>query len=269
MAILRKSIKYLLITCLALIFLIPMGYAIITSLVPFDKVNEIPALSDISLNNYRTLFEKYPLGTWYTNTIIVAVFTLFGNLSTALLGGYALAKFEFRGRKIIFTAILALLMIPFQILLTPLYIMVAKLGWHNSNVGLIVPFMVNCLSVFMARQFYMSFPNELIEAARIDGIGYIRSYFKIVLPLSGPLVITLAILDFTSCWNAYLVPATFLARASAYTLPVGLTTIKAANFIRPNETMAGVILLSLPIVILFLILQKWFVRGIATSGIKE
>jgi multiple sugar transport system permease protein len=218
---------------------------------------------------YKTLFEKYPMGTWYVNTIIVAVFTLIGNLTTSLLAGYALAKFKFRGQKIIFSCILALLMIPFQILLTPLYIMVAKLGWHNTNIGLIVPFLVNCLSIFMARQFYMSFPDELIEAARIDGVGYIRSYFKIALPLSGPLVITLAILDFTSCWNAYLVPATFLARSSAYTLPVGLTTVKAANFIRPNETMAGVILLSLPIIMLFLILQKWSVRGIATTGIKE
>jgi multiple sugar transport system permease protein len=269
MAIVKKSIKYILLIGLALAFLVPLVYALITSLVPFDKVNEIPALSDLTLDNYRTLFEKYPMLTWYKNTIIVAVFTLLGNLTTALLGGYALAKFKFKGRNFIFTVIVALLMIPFQILLTPLYIMVAKLGWHNTNIGLIVPFLVNCLSVFMARQYYMSFPDELIEAARIDGIGYIRSYFKIVLPLSGPLVITLAILDFTSCWNAYLVPSTFLARSTAFTLPVGLTTIKAANFIRPNETMAGVILLSLPIIMLFLILQKWFIRGIATSGIKE
>lgn len=269
MKLVKKILLYLLMICVALLFLIPLGYAVITSLVPFDKVNKIPALSDLTLNNYKTLFTKYPLLTWYKNTIIVAVFTLIGNLTTALLGGYALAKFKFPGRNLIFTGILALLMIPFQILLTPLYIMVAKLGWHNTNIGLVVPFLVNCLSVFMARQYYMSFPDELIEAARIDGIGYIRSYFKIALPLSGPLITTLAILDFTSCWNAYLVPSTFLARSTAYTLPVGITTIKAANFIRPNETMAGVILLSLPLVILFLFLQRWFMQSIATSGIKE
>jgi multiple sugar transport system permease protein len=120
----------------------------------------------------------------------------------------------------------------------------------------------------MARQFYMSIPDELIEAARVDGLGYIRSYFSISLPLSGPLVATIAILDFTSCWNAYLVPSTFLSQRNAFTLPIGLATVKAANFIRPNETMAGVILLSLPVLILFFFLQKWFVEGIATSGIK-
>jgi multiple sugar transport system permease protein len=254
---------------LALIFLVPMGYALITSLVPFHMVNKVPALSDLTLNNYVKLFQEYPLLTWYWNTIVVAVLTLAGNLGTALLAGYALAKFRFRGRELIFGGILALLMIPFQVLLTPLYIMVASLGWHNTATGLVVPFLVNCVSVFMARQFYMSFPDELIEAARVDGLGYIRSYFSVALPLSGPLVATLAILDFTSCWNAYLVPSTFLARSPSFTLPVGLTTIKAANFIRPNETMAGVILLSLPILIFFFILQKWFVQGIATAGMKE
>ncbi len=269
MAKLKKSLRYTLMIALALVFIVPMGYALITSLVPLDMVNKVPALSDLSLDNYIRLFEEYPLGTWYMNTIIVAVLTLAGNLTTALLGGYALAKFRFRGRKLLFTGILALMMIPFQVLLTPLYIMVASLGWHNTIQGLVVPFMVNCLSIFMARQYYMSFPDELIEASRVDGLGYIRSYFKIALPLSGPLVASLTILDFTSVWNAYLVPSTFLAREAAFTLPVGLTTIKAANFIRANETMAGVILLSVPILIFFIIFQKWFVQGIATAGLKE
>jgi multiple sugar transport system permease protein len=269
MKMLTRALLYLLMIALALVFLVPMGYALITSLVPFEMVNKMPALSDLTLNNYIKLFDKYPLLDWYRNTIVVAVFTLAGNLFTSLLAGYALAKFRFPGRDLIFGGILALLMIPFQVLLTPLYIMVASLGWHNTAIGLVVPFLVNCVSIFMARQFYMSFPDELIEAARVDGLGYIRSYFAIALPLSGPLVATLAILDFTSCWNAYLVPSTFLARTSAFTLPVGLTTIKAANFIRPNETMAGVVLLSLPILLFFFILQKWFVQGIATAGMKE
>ena len=132
-----------------------------------------------------------------------------------------------------------------------------------------IPFCVSSLSVFMARQFYLSIPDELVEAARVDGLGYIRSYFHVVLPLSGPLVATLAIFNFTSCWNSYLVPATFLAKTEKFTLAVGLNTIKAANFIRPNETMAGVLLLSLPVLLLLFFLQKWFIEGIATSGIKE
>ena len=120
----------------------------------------------------------------------------------------------------------------------------------------------------MVRQFYLSIPDELIEAARVDGLGYIGSYFRVVLPLSGPLISTLAILNFTSCWNAYLVPSTFLAKTEKFTLAVGLNTIKAANFIRPNETLAGVVLLSFPVLIVFFFLQKGFIEGIANSGIK-
>jgi multiple sugar transport system permease protein len=263
-----QKFTYMLMILLALVFIVPLGYAIITSLVPFQYVNKLPPLEVLSFDNYIKLFSQYPLLKWYKNTIVIAILTLAGNLSTSLLAGYALAKFRFRGREVIFNGILASLMIPFQVLLTPLYIMVATLGWHNTSTGLVVPFLVNALSIFMARQFYMSIPNELIEAARVDGLGYIRSYFSAVLPLSGPLVATISILDFTSCWNAYLVPSTFLSQRDAFTLPLGLTTIKAANFIRPNETMAGVLLLSIPILLLFFFLQKWFVAGIATSGIK-
>lgn len=263
-----KALSYALMIFLALIFVVPLAYAVVTSLVPFEYVNKIPPLNVLTLDNYSKLFHQYPMLTWYKNTIVIAVLTLAGNLATSLLAGYALAKFKFRGRELIFNGILASLMIPFQVLLTPLYIMVATLGWHNTSTGLVVPFLVNALSIFMARQFYMSIPDELIDAARVDGLGYIRSYFSITLPLSGPLIATIAILDFTSCWNAYLVPSTFLSQRSAFTLPLGLTTVKAANFIRPNETMAGVILLSLPILLLFFLLQKWFVEGIATSGIK-
>ena len=121
----------------------------------------------------------------------------------------------------------------------------------------------------MARQSYMSIPDELIEAAKVDGLGYIRSYFRIVLPISGSLIATLAILNFTSNWNAFMIPSTFLARTDVFTLSIGLNTVKAANFIRPNETMAGVILLSLPVLIVFFLLQKSFVKGIASTGIKS
>ena len=268
MKIVRKTLLYVLAIGLTVMFLLPLAYAIFTSLVPFEYVNKIPPLSALSLDNYKKLFHNYPMLTWYKNTATVTLLTLAGTLLTSLTAGYALAKLKFRGRQAIFNIILATLMIPFQLLLTPLYIMVASLGWHNTIQGLVVPFMVSSLSIFMARQFYMTVPDELIEAARVDGLGYIRSFFKVVLPLSGPLVATLAIFNFTSCWNAYLVPSTFLSKTDNFTLSVGLNTIKAANFIRPNETMAGVILLSLPVLVIFFFLQRWFIQGIATSGLK-
>lgn len=264
-----KAFKYILLIFFACIFLIPLLYALFTSLVPFEYVNKIEGLQHLSLNNYATLFKNYPILTWFKNTAIVTVCTLIGTVVTALPAGYALAKFKFKGRNAIFTAIMATLMVPFQLVLTPLYIMVAGLGWHNTLQGLIVPFLVSSLSIFMARQFYKSIPDELIEAARVDGLGHIGSFFHIVLPLSKPLIITLSILNFTSTWNSYMIPATFLSQTEKFTLSVGLKTIKAANFIRPNETMAGVILLSIPVLIFFFFLQKWFIQGIASSGLKE
>lgn len=265
---LKTCLMYILMIGLTLLFLMPLVYAVVTSLVPFEYVNKIPPVQVLSFDNYKKLFENYPMLQWYLNTIIVTVLTLAGNISTSVLAGYALAKFEFMGKKLIFNGILATLMIPFQLLLTPLYIMIATLGWHNTTKGLVIPFLVSSLSIFMARQFYLSIPDELIEAARVDGVGYMGSFFRVVLPISGPLMATLAIFNFTSCWNAYLVPSTFLAKTEKFTLAVGLNTIKAANFIRPNETMAGVVLLSLPVLGIFFFLQRWFIEGIATSGIK-
>lgn len=264
-----KILKYIVLIFFAAIFLIPLLYAVYTSLVPFEYVNKAEGFAHLSLNNYFTLFKNYPIMSWFKNTLIVTICTLIGTIITALPAGYALAKLKFRGRNAVFTAIMATLMVPFQLVLTPLYIMIAGIGWHNTLQGLIVPFLVSSLSIFMARQFYVSIPDELIEAARVDGLGHIGAFFHIVLPLSTPLMITLAIFNFTSTWNSYMIPATFISQTEKFTLSVGLKTIKAANFIRPNETMAGVILLSIPVLIFFFFLQKWFIKGIATSGIKE
>lgn len=269
MKIIKNGLKYILLISLAILFLGPLVYVIYTSLVPFEYVNKIAPLDKISLDNFIYLFENYPITAWYKNTIIVTLITLFGNISTSLMAGFALAKLKFKGRKFIFNVIMATLMIPFQLLITPLYIMVAGLDWHNTIMGLTIPFLVNSLSIFMARQFYLSFPDELLEAARVDGIGYIKSFFKVVLPLSGTLIITLIIFNFTSTWNSYLVPATFISSTENFTLTVGLNTIKDANFIRPNLTMAGIILLSVPVLTVFAFLQKYFIQGIATSGSKE
>lgn len=261
--------KYLVLCTLSVIFLAPLVYVIYTSLVPFEWVNKIAPLSEISLDNYKYLFENYPLGQWYLNSTIMTVTIVFGNLVTSLFAGFALAKIDFKGRKLMFGFILATLMVPFQLLITPLYIMVAKLGIHDTLISLIIPFLVNSLSIFMARQYYLSIPNDLLDAAKVDGLGYIKTFFKIVLPISIPIIITLIIFNFTSTWNSYLIPSTFISSTENFTLTIGLNTIKDANFIRPNLTMAGVLLQSIPILVIFAILQKYFIEGIASSGIKE
>ena len=264
----KKVLFYILMIGLAVVFIFPMCYAIYNSLLPLDKVNQIVPLSNFTIQNYMDLFTQHPILTWLINTVIVAGVTLICQLFTALLAGYALAKLRFWGRKAAFNIVLVTLMIPFQVLLTPLYIMVAGLGWHDRLVGLIVPFMLNSLYVFMARQFFVTIPDELIEAARIDGLLHAGCFLKIVLPLSTPLITTITIFNFTQSWNAYLVPFTFVSSQEKYTLVVGLNTLKDTFFNRINLTMAGVVVISIPILIIFLILQKQFIQGIASDGIK-
>lgn len=263
-----KLLFYTVMIFLAVIFVFPLCYAVYNSLLPLEKVNTLVSPSNFTLSNYVDLFTEHEIVRWFLNTFIMAGLTLAAQLTTALLAGYALAKLRFPGRNTAFMIVLVTLMIPFQVLLTPLYIMVAKLGWHNTMLGLVVPFMLNSLYVFMARQFFVTIPNELIEAGRIDGLAHAKCFFKIVLPLSKPVITTITIFNFTQSWNAYLVPSTFISSQEKYTLVVGLNTLKDTFFNRMNLTMAGVVVISIPILALFLILQKQFIQGIAGDGIK-
>ncbi len=264
----KKIPFWILITALAFLFLVPMIYAIYNSLLPLDKVNKLVSPSEFTLENYKNLFENYPVFTWFKNTILVTVLTLAGELFTALTAGYALAKLRFPGRNVCFMIVLVTLMIPFQVLLTPLYIMVSDLGWNDTITGLVVPFLLNTLYVFMARQYYVTIPSDILEAAKIDGLGSIGSYIKIVLPLSKPIIATITIFNFVQSWNAYLVPSTFVSSEENFVLVVGLNTLKDTYFNRLNLTMAGVVVICIPILVLFLLLQKQLIRGIASDGIK-
>lgn len=264
-----KGLFWVLVIALALLFLVPMLYAVYNSLLPLDKVNKIVSPSYLTLQNYIDLFTEYPIFTWFKNSIIVAGLTLLFQLVTSLLAGYALAKLRFPGRNVSFMVVLLTLMIPFQVLLTPIYIMVSQFGWNDTLTGLIVPFMLNMLYVFMARQYYLTIPNELLEAARIDGLGYIGSFFKVILPLSKPIIATIAIFNIVQSWNAYLVPSTFVSSSDKFTLVVGLNTLKDTYFNRLNLTMAGVVVICIPVLLLFLFLQKQLLRGISSDGIKE
>lgn len=266
---LKKVLFYGLLIIVGCIFCLPMCYAVYNSLLPLDKVNQWVPLSTFTLDVYKQLFTGYPIGRWFVNTFVMAAITLIGQLCTSLLAGYALAKLHFPGRKQVYLLVLITLMIPFQVLLTPLYITIAKLGWINTMAGLTIPFLMNSLYIFMARQFFVTLPNDLLEAARIDGLGYGGSFFHVALPLAKQLIITITILNFTQSWNAYLVPSTFTTSKEYYTLVVGLNTLKDTYFNRINLTMAGVIVITLPVLFLFLVLQRYFIQGVASSGMKE
>jgi len=268
MKFLKNSLIYLTVTILALIFVMPLLYALYTSLLPLKYIDRIVTLDKFTLENYIKLFSSFPILRWYFNTAFVTVLTVIGNITLDSMAGYALAKFRFPGRDFIFIMVLVTMMIPFQFVITPLYIMITKVNWQNTFACLLVPFFYQCLFIFMARQFFLSIPGELEEAARIDGLSRAGTFFRIIVPISGTLIAIITIFNFTGTWNSYFVPSVFLTTKEMYVLVLGLNTVKDIHFDRQNLSMAGVVLLSAPVLIMFISLQRFFVQGVATTGIK-
>lgn len=264
----KKIGLYIVLFFIAGIFLIPLLYVLYNSFLPYRYVQTWAPPSVWTLDNYRELFSKYPILKWYWNTFSSTMLVMIGNLVFPVLAGYALAKLRFPGRKVIFSVLLVSMMVPFQLIMIQMYIMLAKMDLHNTIWAITLPFISQTMYMFIARQFFYSVPDELIEAGRIDGVNYAGAFFRIVCPMAKPLFATIAILIFTGTWNSYLVPATFINDVNKYTLVVGLQTVNMTYFQKTNLTMAGVVLLSFPVILFFILNQKQFVEGVMSSGIK-
>lgn len=265
----QKLLLYLLLIIIMVIFVVPFLYALYNSFLPLPDVDKIVPLSHFTWDNYVTLFTKYNMMQWLWNTVVMTLIIVLGNVWFTTMAGYALAKFRFPGRKFFSFAVVATMMVPFQLVVTPMYLTIVNLGWNNTMASITVPYLCQCIYVFFAQQYFMGIPRELEEAARIDGLGRASVFFRIILPVSKPCLTTIIILCFTGTWNSYFVPATFITDENLYPLVVGLNTVKAKYFARPNLSLAGVILLTIPVLIIYVIFQKWFIQGVASSGIKE
>jgi multiple sugar transport system permease protein len=222
-----------------------------------------------TLDNFRELFTRLDFPQYFFNSTLVAVLITAGNLVFCSLLGYALAKLNFPGRKALFLVVLGMLMVPGMVTFVPQFVLVSNLGLANSYAGLVLPFLAGPFGVFLMRQFLMSIPDDLIEAARVDGAGEWRIFWRIVLPLCRPALATLGILTFLSSWNNFLWPLVVATTEDKYTLPVALALYSVGQ----NRTdfgllLAGAVVVVLPVLIVFLILQRHFLRGIATTGLK-
>ncbi len=266
----RVLFAYAALTFFALIFIIPLLYALYTSFLHLKDVDSIVPLRELTMDNYVRLWTSpaYSLPRWYWNTAVMTGIIIGGNLVFNTMAGYALSKLDFYGKKVIFFIILATLMIPYHIVLIPVYTTMAALGWLDTMKALTIPYMSQVLHIFLVRQFFLGVPNELLEASRLDGLSKIGAFFRIMMPLSGPAIATMVILIFTGTWNSFMIPSTMVTRKEMFVLVVGLNSVKDQYFDRTNLIMAGVILTTLPVIILFLMLQKWYVQGVATSGLK-
>ncbi len=262
---------HLVLLPIALVMVLPLVWMIVTSLQTLNETRHYPPTlvpSSLEWNNYREVLQEAPFARWFLNTLIVTVVVVIGNLLFCSLAGYAFARIKFFGREVAFVLILATLMVPFQVIIIPEFLIVRRLGMIDSLGALILPNLAGAFGIFLLRQFFRTLPIELEEAARIDGCSRLGVLFKIVLPLSGPALATLAVITFMWTWNDFLWPLITIYNPDNMTLQLGLSTFQGAHQTNTNLLMAANVLSMLPILVLFFVAQRYFIRGIATSGLK-
>lgn len=226
----------------------------------------------LSLDNYQSLFSNWPFATWYANSVLVAALVTITVLFFCSLAGFGFAKYRFAGKRFLFLILLGSTMIPFQIILIPLFILVSRMGWTNSHISLVVPFMAPAIGIFLMRQFISGIPTELIEAARVDGASDFRIYWQIIIPLVVPGLATLAIITFLGTWNNFLWPLTVLRQEDIMTLPVGmalmLSGVQAGSEPPFGPAMAASTLVSFPIILVFISVQRYYIAGLTIGAVK-
>jgi multiple sugar transport system permease protein len=268
----RANWVYVVLAVGLLITLAPFLWMLLGSFKPEAELQRVPPTwwpEAPSLDNYRELFDRLDFPQFFANSVLVAVAVTVGNLVFCSMVGYALAKLDFAGKRVLFALVLGMLMVPGVVTFVPLFVLVSNLGLVNTYPGLILPFLVTPLGVFLMRQFIAGLPDELIEAARIDGAGEWRIFSRVILPLCGPPLATLGILTFLHSWNNFLWPLVVAQSEDKYTLPVALALYSVGqNATRYGLLMAGAVVIILPVVALFIALQRYFVQSVATTGIK-
>jgi multiple sugar transport system permease protein len=255
-----------------LLMVAPFLWMLSGSFKPEADIRKVPPVlipTAPTVANYRELFSKLDFTSMFTNSVIVALAITAGNLVFCSMLGYALAKLEFRGRRPLFTLVIATLMVPGMVTFVPMYVLVANMKLTGSLLGLILPFLAGPFGVFLMRQFISTLPDELIDAARVDGCRELAIFWRIILPLTKPALATLGIMTFLGSWNNFLWPLVVAQNENQYTLPVGLALASSGqDFTRFGVLLAGSVVVLLPVMIVFLLFQRHFVAGIATTGLK-
>ena len=264
------SAWHLVLIPLALVMLVPLIWMFVTSVSTLAETRRFPPglPSTLHWESYAQAWNDSPLVHWLVNSTIVSVTCVVSNLVLCSLAGYAFARIPFAGSRVLFLAILATLMVPFQVVMIPTLLIVKDLGLVDSLPALIVPNLVTPFGIYLLRQFFLSLPAELEEAAIIDGAGRLRILFSILLPLMGPPLSTVAVLTFLNVWNDFLWPLVVTSSPETMTVQLGLASFQSAHFTNWPVLMASTLLSQLPVLLLFLLGQRYFVRSIATTGIK-
>ena len=263
---------YILLSAIALIMLFPLIWLLSTAFKsPTENIFQFPPQllpKQPTLQNFVTVWQTNPFGRYLFNSTLVAVLTVSLNLLFCSLAAYPLARLDFRGRDLLFTGIVTTIMIPFQIVMIPLYILTVQLGLKNSYLGVILPGIASAFGIFLLRQAFLAVPKELEEAARIDGCSELGIWWHVMIPSTKPALVTLAIFVFIGSWSDFLWPLLVLDRPEYYTLPLGVATLAGTFSLNWRLIAAGSIISIAPAIALFLILQKYIVPTDVAAGVK-
>lgn len=264
--------SYVLLMVIAFFVLLPLIWMVSTSLKVQPEVFKDPIVwipPDPHFNNYPNAYGTHDFTRFFMNSIIVTAISTSVHVLLATMAGYGLAKYRFVGGRVLLVIILATLMLPIEVIMVPLFLTVRDFGWLDTYQGLIMPHIGDAFGVFLMRQYFLSLPDALLEAARIDGAGHLRTFFTVAFPLCRPAMATLAIFGGREVWDDFLWPFLVVSSSDMQTVPIGIQSFQAAELANFPNIMAISTIATVPLVVLFFVFQRQFVRGIQLSGLRE
>ncbi|MFS0612452.1 carbohydrate ABC transporter permease [Lederbergia ruris] len=271
--IVKESIvPHIILSVVGLLFLMPFAWLVLTSLKTLDEIFAIPPIwwpDRLRWSNYSDAVKAIPFFRYIWNTVMICLFSVAGQLIASPLVAYAFAKMKFKGRDFIFFLMMATMILPYQVTMIPLYVMFNKLGMVDTYLPLILPnFFGSAFYIFLLRQFFLGIPNEYSESAKMDGASEFRIYWQIILPLSKPVLFTVALLTFLGAWGDFLGPLIYLNDPNKWTLSVGLKAFIGEHSVDWGMLMAASTMFTVPIIILYFFVQRQFIQGITLTGFK-
>lgn len=267
----KKTMLYLILIIAAVLCILPFVWMISASLMANGHANVYPPRvfpDKVTFVQYKNLFSRLNIVEYFLNSVIVSVGVTFVSLFVNSMAGFAFAKYRFAGEKSLFKLLLSFMIVPAQVTMLPLFLMLKNMGLINTYMAVIIPGMASVFGIFLIRQYLLAIPDSLIEAAKIDGANDFQIYFSLILPLAKPILITLAIFTFMGTWNDFLWPLIVMTNDSMYTLPVALANLMGEHNQDTELMMAGSVVTIIPVVLVFLSLQKYYIKGIMLGGVK-
>lgn len=272
--LMTAGFSYIIFLLLAFLFISPIVFMLIGSLKPEAQVlveaGSLKAFipSNVDLRNYHDVFSRVPFDRYLFNSLYITSMVVMGGLVVNSLAGYAFARLDWRGRRILFSLVLAILILPLEVIAVPLFYQVTLFGWRDTYLVQTVPFIANAFSIYLFYTFFLSLPKELEEAARLDGAGVLHTFIFIIVPNSKPVFATVTILSFLIQWSVFLWPLMVTSSEAVRPLPLAIATFYTLPPLQWGDIFAFGVMMVMPILLVFLFFQRWFVRGVASTGIK-